>query len=134
MQAAPPSVPRGRPGQDLFHRECIRNAVSSVAATFRHIAPERAVGAGFPTSMGPTASGKAGLPTRSGNREVAIPEGLEPPTSALGKPCSIRLSYGTVAAFLAAQGLGRKAGKRRTGRDFRIRGVGRRGGPEPACG
>ena len=25
---------------------------------------------------------------------VATPEGLEPPTSALGKPCSIRLSYG----------------------------------------
>src|ERR1700760_3869683 len=27
-------------------------------------------------------------------RRVAAPEGLEPPTLALGKPCSIRLSYG----------------------------------------
>ena len=26
--------------------------------------------------------------------QMATPEGLEPPTSALGKPCSIRLSYG----------------------------------------
>ncbi len=25
---------------------------------------------------------------------LAAPEGLEPPTLALGKPCSIRLSYG----------------------------------------
>jgi len=30
--------------------------------------------------------------------QVATPEGLEPPTSALGKPCSIRLSYGVTQA------------------------------------
>jgi hypothetical protein len=29
---------------------------------------------------------------------LAVPEGLEPPTLALGKPCSIRLSYGTAWA------------------------------------
>lgn len=29
--------------------------------------------------------------------KLAVPEGLEPPTVALEKRCSIRLSYGTVA-------------------------------------
>ena len=41
--------------------------------------------------------------------QMATPEGLEPPTSALGKPCSIRLSYGATQADLAA---GDAAGKR----------------------
>lgn len=36
--------------------------------------------------------------------EMATPEGLEPPTSALGKPCSIRLSYGVTQPDLAADG------------------------------
>ena len=40
---------------------------------------------------------------------MATPEGLEPPTSALGKPCSIRLSYGVTHADLAGDGA---AGKR----------------------
>ena len=31
-------------------------------------------------------------------QQMATPEGLEPPTSALGKPCSIRLSYGATRA------------------------------------
>lgn len=31
--------------------------------------------------------------------QMATPEGLEPPTSALGKPCSIRLSYGATRAL-----------------------------------
>jgi hypothetical protein len=41
--------------------------------------------------------------------QMATPEGLEPPTSALGKPCSIRLSYGVTDADLAAR---RARGKR----------------------
>lgn len=36
--------------------------------------------------------------------QVATPEGLEPPTSALGKPCSIRLSYGVTQRDLATDG------------------------------
>lgn len=35
--------------------------------------------------------------------QMATPEGLEPPTSALGKPCSIRLSYGVTQGFLAGR-------------------------------
>ena len=39
---------------------------------------------------------------------MAVREGLEPPTLALGKLCSILLSYRTVAAVIAAR---RPAGK-----------------------
>jgi hypothetical protein len=49
------------------------------------------------------------LKTLANKAKVATPEGLEPPTSALGKPCSIRLSYGATRGELAAGGA---AGKR----------------------
>ncbi len=44
---------------------------------------------------------------------LATPEGLEPPTSALGKPCSIRLSYGATRAVPSGGAGVRKAGPRR---------------------
>ena len=35
----------------------------------------------------------AAVPKLRTGIDLAVPEGLEPPTLALGKPCSIRLSY-----------------------------------------
>lgn len=43
------------------------------------------------------------------HKAVATPEGLQPPTSALGKPCSMQLSYGAVAVV--------PSGSRRSGKD-----------------
>ena len=49
------------------------------------------------------------LKTNRKIRGVATPEGLEPPTSALGKPCYIRLSYGVTQADLAGDGAAGKS-------------------------
>ena len=35
---------------------------------------------------------------------MATPAGLQPATSALGKPCSMQLSYGAIGGHLAARG------------------------------
>ena len=61
---------------------------------------------------------------------MATPEGLEPPTSALGKPCSIRLSYGVTGADLASDGA---AGKRLRALPFPFcpKSAGSRGGRVP---
>ena len=38
-------------------------------------------------------------PKLSGQHSMATPGGLQPPTSALGKPCSMQLSYGATASL-----------------------------------
>ena len=51
-------------------------------------------------------------PVLSGlNKNMATPGGLQPPTSAFGKPCSMRLSYGATRDDLAVRRAGGMMGR-----------------------